>query len=59
MVFGPKNNRPYKLIGVSDELSPTKLTMNLHNLNYHQNGTGRDSYIYHNNGGYHNVVNMM
>lgn len=51
-MFGSKQHLPHVTIGKSNDMSKSSFVHNLHDLNYHQNGTGRDSYIYENNGGF-------
>ena len=52
-MFGPKNNLPFTSIDHKNkEFSPVKFTRTLADTRYHQNDTGRDSYIYDNCGGF-------
>jgi hypothetical protein len=56
-MFGPQNSLPYKTFyKKSDELTKSSFTHNLHDLRYQLNGSGRDTYIYNNNGGLSNVT---
>jgi hypothetical protein len=58
-MFGPQNALPYKTFyKKSDELTKSGFTTNLHDLRYQLNGSGRDTYIFNNNGGFANVSNV-
>ena len=52
-MFGPTKHSPMKTF--TDDRNATthiNFTRNLHELKYRASGTGRDSYIYSNNGGF-------
>ena len=51
-MIGPNNGLPQNYFDQSGTLSSSQFTRNLYDLKYRGNGTGRDSYIYENNGGF-------
>ena len=51
-MFGPHKYEPVVTIGKPNDLSSAKLTRGLRDIMYHHNGTGRDTFIAHNNGGF-------
>lgn len=53
-MFSPNSNyKPVKLIDKKPNQTLTTLfTRNLNDIKYRANGSGRDSYVFDNNGGY-------
>jgi len=51
-MIGANNGLPQNNFDQSGVLTSSQFTRNLYDLKYRGNGSGRDSYIYENNGGF-------
>ena len=55
-MIGANNGLPQNNFDQSGVLTSSQFTRNLYDLKYRGNGSGRDSYIYENNGGFSSKV---